>query len=70
MPLPGGPNNINISQSYGNFKDLEPNSTYILKTDCTIDTLKTAPAALPNLKATAYANCTGRAVIQATGDAM
>jgi gliding motility-associated-like protein len=63
----GGPSGINVMQTNGNFKDLEPNSTYVLKTDCATDTIRTPPANLPNLSAIPYANCTGRAIIQAKG---
>ncbi len=65
--LTGGPNAIDITQTNGNFKDLEPNATYFLKTDCGIDTIKTPPANLPKLTATIAVNCTGRASIKAEG---
>ena len=65
--LTGGPNSIDITQTNGNFKDIEPNSTYILTTDCTIDTIKTPPPNLPNLTAKIGVNCTGRASIKAEG---
>ncbi len=63
----GGPSGINATQTNGNFKDLDPNSTYFLKTDCTVDTIKTPPPILPDLTAIAYANCAGTSVIQAKG---
>lgn len=47
--LTGGPNNINVTNRDGIFKDLEPNSTYILKTSCRTDTIKTNPPDTPNL---------------------
>jgi gliding motility-associated-like protein len=65
--LTGGPDSIKVINTTGVFPDLAPLSTYYLKTDCTLDTIKTATATLPNLSVRNFSNCTFSASFQAQG---
>ncbi len=58
---------VSLTNNAGIFRDMEPNATYILKSDCATDTIRTPAALLPNLTATVFANCTGRSAVQAKG---
>jgi gliding motility-associated-like protein len=58
---------LNLTNTTGIFRDMEPNTTYILKSDCATDTIQTPAALVPNLTATTFTNCTGRSAIQING---
>jgi gliding motility-associated-like protein len=58
---------LNLTNATGIFRDMEPNTTYILKSDCATDTIQTPAALVPNLTATVFTNCTGRSAVQIRG---
>ena len=65
--LTGGPNNISVTNAEGVFNDVEPNSTYFLKTLCNDISFKTPPPLLPNLKPFLTTPCTFQSDLRVIG---